>query len=190
LKLRPHGIRRRKTPDSFSPPGAARFGRAARPRTARKRCVIVFSRFPSAHRDRCVLIIEGIDNERKVLAGGLRYFGLKNLILAGNGLEARKILETALEQAGGCPLDLVVTDLSMPGMGGLELIRFIRANPSLRDLPVIVVTGTATVETVEELSKLGIAGLLLKPISPGDLAELAYDVFQATATVRRDRLAG
>ena len=61
-------------------------------------------------------------------------------------------------------LQLIITDLSMPEMDGLELITHLRRTPAMKDLPVIIVTGHASASTVERAKELECAAFLVKPI--------------------------
>jgi two-component system, NtrC family, response regulator AtoC len=78
--------------------------------------------------------------------------------------------EEALERLAGSPLDAVLTDLTMPGMDGIELVRRIRdTDPSL---PVIVMTANATVERAVEGIRAGASEFLQKPINVSALQTL------------------
>lgn len=83
---------------------------------------------------------------------------------------------SALELARSSPPRLVITDLRMPGMDGLELIRALRADPSLRDIPVILFTAfVATDPRVSEAAE--IAGV--EVVTKGPIAELRAAVARA-----------
>lgn len=60
--------------------------------------------------------------------------------------------------------DLVLTDLDMPRRDGHDLLKFIRANPTLRDLPVIVITGCKEPGVEERVLAEGASGFVRKPI--------------------------
>ena len=74
--------------------------------------------------------------------------------------EAIKILDTA-------PVDLVITDLKMPGVSGLDLIRHVREN--FRDIEVMMITGYPTVEGAVEAVKTGAEEYLVKPFTDEEL---------------------
>ena len=59
----------------------------------------------------------------------------------------------------------------MPGMGGAELVRRVRADPRLKTTPIIVVTGSGRAQAIEELGDdaAGVAAILLKPVKLSDL---------------------
>ena len=66
--------------------------------------------------------------------------------------------------------DLVILDLMMPGMSGLEVCRFIRADPELKATPVILLTARAQAADIEAGKAAGVDEYLTKPFSPRELA--------------------
>ena len=65
--------------------------------------------------------------------------------------------------------DVVITDINMPVMNGIELIREMRKDELYREIPVIVVTTEANRERIEEAARLGAKGFLKKPFLPEEL---------------------
>jgi CheY-like chemotaxis protein len=72
--------------------------------------------------------------------------------------------------------DIVFVDLNMPGVGGFEVISFIRREPHLEGLPVVVVTGDDSPETRERAHQEGAVGIIVKPVSPEALEEVLRKV--------------
>ncbi len=115
---------------------------------------------------------------------------MKRVLIADDSAMARTILRRCLEIAGGRDwefteaadgaialgklregaFDLLVTDLNMPNMDGLELVRRVRASPKLNALPVVVVTSAGNDDVSKRLMDAGAASVLLKPVSPAKLA--------------------
>src|SRR5262245_22691388 len=93
-------------------------------------------------------------------------------LLASRGFEVIQAAgaEEAQDQLRRAPVDVVLTDLKMPGTGGLELVRRLRA--SFPDLPVLVLTGHGTISSAVECIKAGATDYILKPADP-DALELA-----------------
>lgn len=92
------------------------------------------------------------------------------LEMAGHGVVVARDGQAAIALAArGGPFDLLVTDLNMPGLGGAEVIRQLRAEEP--HLPVVVVTGSPPAEGVAALSADGEPPvvLLLKPVAPDNL---------------------
>lgn len=87
--------------------------------------------------------------------------------------------ETAIEQLQDAPADLVILDIQLPGMSGLEALRRIKQEQP--KLPVVVITGQGTMSTAIEATRLGAFDYQLKPIEPD---ELLATIEKALAGVR------
>jgi two-component system, cell cycle sensor histidine kinase and response regulator CckA len=88
-------------------------------------------------------------------------------------------LETFLHQPGNQSFDLVITDMTMPGMTGVGFAReLLRLKP---ELPIIICTGFSEHIGPERIEKLGIKGFLMKPVTLRDLAVLVRKVLDETA---------
>jgi excisionase family DNA binding protein len=108
-------------------------------------------------------------------------------ILLTKMLERTYDVETAVDGAGaldalrraGASYDLMISDLNMPGMGGLELIRETRA---LRpELPIIIITGYSTEKSAIDAVNLRVAGYLTKPLRDTQVLEAAARALGAPA---------
>ncbi len=77
--------------------------------------------------------------------------------------------------------DILVTDVQMPRLDGIELIRRIRENPETRDLPVLMLTAKGFELPPEEMAdKLGVTDILAKPFSPRELVSIIDRTLNAT----------
>ena len=65
----------------------------------------------------------------------------------------------------GLKPDLIITDINMPNMGGMELIKSLRAMPSFRFTPILTLTTESLAEKRNEAKKLGATGWIVKPVS-------------------------
>ncbi len=83
----------------------------------------------------------------------------------------------ALDKLKEVPTDLLVTDLTMPDVDGLELIRRISASPRLIGTPILVVTSAGNESQREELLNLGVVAILSKPINPPVVADALEKIF-------------
>jgi DNA-binding NtrC family response regulator len=107
-----------------------------------------------------ILVVDDSPDTREVVRRNLTAMGYQ--VLSAPGVpEALRVME-------GSPVDLVITDLKMPGINGLELIRHIREN--LRDVETIMITGYPTVEGAVEAVKTGAEEYLAKPFTDEELA--------------------
>ena len=102
-----------------------------------------------------ILIVEDSDVMRSFLVASLE--GLPyDVVEAPTGFEALKILPHH-------PLAMIVTDINMPDINGLELISFLRANPNYRRVPVLIISTENSAEDRKRGLELGAAGYLVKP---------------------------
>ena len=102
-----------------------------------------------------------------------RAFEKNNIInplhVAQNGVEALHMLRSGTVQGGR---RLVLLDLNMPRMNGIEFLRHVRSDPELNLLPVVVLTTSADEKDKIEAFNLNVAGYLVKPVTFSDFAEL------------------
>ena len=84
--------------------------------------------------------------------------------------------EEALKKLNAEAFNLMLTDIKMPGMDGVELLE--RAREIHRDLPVVMMTAYATVETAVEAMKIGAMDYLMKPFDPDTLVPLIIQLYQ------------
>lgn len=111
---------------------------------------------------RTVLIVEDHRDTRELYA----------LVLVAEGFEVVEAgsADDALEWLSGHLPDVIVTDVAMPGMDGIELCRRIRAAPTAADVPILVVTGQVTDQALVDVAAGGACALCQKPISANGLA--------------------
>ena len=121
------------------------------------------------------------------MCGGTRGEGVARILVADDDIDIRELVEFKLSTLGhdivavtdgaaaidACKADrpdLAVLDVMMPGMSGLDAIRVIRADPTLSDLPVILLTARAQESDVETGFGSGADDYITKPFSPRELA--------------------
>lgn len=111
--------------------------------------------------DQLILIIE--DNERnlKLVRDVLQFNGFRTA-------EARTA-EDGLVLANSCPPDLVLLDLQLPGIDGMEAFRQLRESPPTANIPVVAITAFAMKNDRERVLRAGFDGYLEKPISVREL---------------------
>ena len=88
---------------------------------------------------------------------------------ATNGFNALFAMEKSLP-------DLILLDTNMPVMGGLDLLRMMKANPALQSLPIIMLTSRTDHDIMAEITAHGVNGVLLKPFTVAELLEKIYGV--------------
>jgi two-component system chemotaxis response regulator CheY len=105
-------------------------------------------------------------------------------VCEGGFAEAASGLD-ALEQLALGPAALMVLDLNMPDMHGLEVLKFVRAHPSFKGLPVIVLTTRGDEESRAAALAAGASLYLTKPFAPHALAGHARMLLSVTGAERR-----
>jgi two-component system chemotaxis response regulator CheY len=120
------------------------------------------------------LIVDDSSVMRKIVERCLRQAGLDALVVleAGTGVEALELLRTA-------KVDLVLTDINMPSMDGLELVRQIRAQDLARGVPVVMITTESSEEHVKEAIQAGARGYIRKPFTAEQVKERVLPLLRA-----------
>lgn len=111
-----------------------------------------------------VLIVDDSPTMRRMVGDTLRAAGYA-VVEGVNG-------EDALRRAAGQPLHLVITDFNMPVMGGLALVRRLRAQPEHRFTPILVLTTEAGDDRKGEGRAAGATGWMVKPFDPDRLIQV------------------
>ncbi|HZP80734.1 MAG TPA: response regulator [Chthonomonadaceae bacterium] len=95
------------------------------------------------------------------------------LHVASNGVEALEMLRGNGNGASAIPPErrIILLDLNMPKMGGIEFLRELRADPELRPIPVIVLTTSDEERDKVEAYRLNVAGYILKPVTLASFVE-------------------
>jgi len=98
--------------------------------------------------------------------------------LKGAGFEVTQAADgkQALSQLAGTKVDVIITDLNMPIMDGVALIRALRADPKWRALPILMLTTESEAAKKAEGRNAGATGWLVKPFNPDKLIEVVKRV--------------
>lgn len=111
-----------------------------------------------------LLIVDDSRLMRDMVAACLRPLGAVTFDYAGTGLEA-------IERLALAGFDLVVLDLNMPDVGGLEVIEFVRSQDHLRRLPILVVTTRGDDASRSRALDAGASAFLAKPFAPPQILD-------------------
>ncbi len=122
-----------------------------------------------------LLTVDDSSTIRAMIAKTLRLAGIDVSVLheAANGEEALKILKSRW-------IDLVFSDLNMPGMSGFELVERMRSDALLESIPVVIVSSVSSRATIEDLRIKGIRAYLTKPFKPEEARKVIADLLGAT----------
>ena len=128
----------------------------------------------TATTDRRVLLVEDDRVLRRACEASLRRRGLI-VLCAQDGEEGLRLARAEAP-------DLVLLDLLMPKLNGLEVLRALRADERTRDLPVLILSNSSSATGVEEVTSLGIAGYWVKAnLSLQELGDRVIDLLGATS---------
>jgi two-component system chemotaxis response regulator CheY len=109
-----------------------------------------------------VLVVEDSKAIRSMIRVSLEEAGGFFAVEAGNGFEALKTLPTRR-------FDLIITDINMPDINGLELIGFVKSNPEYKDIPLVIVSTEKSDEDKKRGMALGASGYVEKPFTKQEL---------------------
>ncbi len=111
-----------------------------------------------------VLIVDDSASMRQLVSFALKSAGY-DVVAAVHGRDA-------LDKVDGTKVEMVVTDLNMPEMDGIELIKQLRAKPTTKFTPIVMLTTESQETKKQEGKQAGASGWLVKPFKPDELVEI------------------
>ena len=120
------------------------------------------------------LIVDDFSTMRRIVRGLLKEIGYNNAEEAEDGSVALNMLKNG-------KFDFVVSDINMPVMNGFELLSAVKADDTLKHLPVLMVTAEARKEDIVRAAKDGAAGYIVKPFTKATLEEKVQKIMQKLA---------
>ncbi|KPF50889.1 chemotaxis protein CheY [beta proteobacterium AAP121] len=121
------------------------------------------------------LIVDDFSTMRRIVRGLLKEMGCNNADEAEDGAVALGMLKAQ-------KYDFVVSDINMPNMNGFELLKAVKAEDSLKHIPVLMVTAEARKEDIVLAAQSGAAGYIVKPFTKATLEEKVQKILQKLAT--------
>ncbi len=116
------------------------------------------------------LVVDDFSTMRRIVRNLLKEVGITNVEEAEDG-------QIALQTLRAGKFDFVVSDWNMPNMTGIQLLREIRADETLKHLPVLMVTAEAKKENIVEAAQAGANGYVVKPFTAATLDEKLQKIF-------------
>ncbi|MGH9144337.1 MAG: response regulator [Vicinamibacterales bacterium] len=116
-----------------------------------------------------ILIVDDSPTIRKMVRASLRPLEAFELIEAANGMDA-------IEQVALGPVALMILDLNMPDMHGVDVLRFLRHHPSSREVPVVVLTTRGDDSSRDAAIAAGATQYMTKPFVPQALLSTAREL--------------
>lgn len=118
-----------------------------------------------------ILIVDDFSTMRRIIKNLLRDLGFTNTIEADDGQSALPILK-----AGN--IDFLITDWNMPGMSGIDLLKVVREDETIKQIPVLMVTAEAKREQIIAAAQAGVNGYVVKPFTATILKEKIDKIFE------------
>lgn len=112
-----------------------------------------------------ILIVEDSPITRAMIASAVEIIGDMEIFESKSGFEALKLLPHH-------SFNLIVTDINMPDINGLELVSFVKKNPEYKHIPLIIITTEGSERDKEKGLALGADEYLVKPFNPEELQTL------------------
>jgi len=118
-----------------------------------------------------VLIVDDSNAMRAVIKKILTISGFQmdHCLEAGNGREAMEVLSKNW-------IDVIISDINMPEVNGLELLDLLKKNETLKEIPVIMITTEGSADRMQEAFNRGAKGFVKKPFLPEDIRKILYQV--------------
>jgi len=117
-----------------------------------------------------ILVVDDFASMRKIIKGLLKQIGFKNIEEADDG-------STALEKLKVGEFGLIICDWNMPKVPGIEVLKAVRNDPQLKDLPFLMVTAEAKKDNVMEAVKAGVNQYIVKPFTAETLRKKIEKIF-------------
>ena len=121
------------------------------------------------------LIVDDFSTMRRIVRNLLKESGYADADEAEDGV-------AALQKLRNGNFDFVVSDINMPNMNGFELLKAVKADESLRHLPVLMVTAEARKEDIVMAAQNGAAGYIVKPFTKATLEEKIQRILSKMTT--------
>jgi len=120
------------------------------------------------------LIVDDFSTMRRIVRGLLKEMGCENAEEAEDGAVALAALKAQ-------KFDFVVCDINMPNMNGFDFLKAVRADESLKHIPVLMVTAEARKEDIVLAAQTGASGYIVKPFTKATLEEKVQKIVQKIA---------
>lgn len=132
-----------------------------------------------------ILIIDDSDSSRHLLESILNGAGYNDIITAASAREGMSLIKNYNINEKGTPVDLVLMDIVMPGMNGIEAAKIIKENDLLKDIPIIMVTAEDEEASLEKAFEAGAIDYITKPVSQIELTARVRSVLKLREEIKR-----
>jgi two-component system chemotaxis response regulator CheY len=128
----------------------------------------------SVNKNLKILVVDDFATMRKVIRNLLKQGGFENIVEAEDGVAALKVLQSQ-------KVDFVISDWNMPNMSGLELLKAVRADEELKEMPFLMVTAEALKDNIVAAVKASVSNYIVKPFTAEVLNEKIEKIVKSMA---------
>jgi two-component system chemotaxis response regulator CheY len=118
-----------------------------------------------------ILIVDDFATMRRIVRNVLKQIGFTNMLEADNGKAALKVLKKE-------NIDLILCDWNMPEMPGIDLLKTLKSEDELKDIPFVMVTAEAQKDNIIEAVKAGVNSYIVKPFTAETVSEKLNTIFK------------
>ena len=119
--------------------------------------------------DVVILVVDDVNALRVQIRDLLKRVGFERVLVAGNGFDAKKVLQTE-------KIHLILSDWHMMPVDGMELLEYVRENPDCNHIPFVMLTAENTKERVVEAIQSGVDDFLIKPLTVEQIQNKVFKV--------------
>ena len=117
-----------------------------------------------------VLEVDDFATMRRIVRNILKQLGFTNIVEADDGTTALEIMNTD-------KIDLVLCDWNMPKVSGLDLLKQMKADSDLKNIPFLMITAEAQKQNIIEAVKTGVSNYIVKPFTADTISEKLKKIF-------------
>ncbi|MBW1796530.1 MAG: chemotaxis response regulator CheY [Deltaproteobacteria bacterium] len=121
--------------------------------------------------DMKVLVVDDFATMRRILKNVLKQIGFTNIIEADDGSTALSVLKKN-------KVDLIMSDWNMPKVSGLELLKAVRSDESMKNIPFLMVTAEGQKDSVIQAVQAGVSNYIVKPFTAETIKEKLEQIFK------------
>lgn len=118
-----------------------------------------------------ILIVDDFATMRRIVRNVLKQIGFTNMVEADNGKAALKVIKKE-------NIDLILCDWNMPEMPGIDLLKTLKSDDELKDIPFVMVTAEAQKDNIIEAVKAGVSSYIVKPFTAETVSEKLNTIFK------------
>ena len=118
-----------------------------------------------------VLVVDDFSTMRRIVRNVLKQVGLTSIVEADNGKAALKVLKKE-------NIDLILCDWNMPEMSGIDLLKAVKSDDALKNIPFVMVTAEAQKDNILEAVKAGVSSYIVKPFTAETVSEKLGTIFK------------